>query len=159
MAIFEAFVALGESSVLEVAERLGGPPTSLYYHVDQLAKAGLLIQTGSRQANTRVEHLYKPASTRLRLDKRDRSKPHREALKASAKNALREAEKDFNKAQDTSDEYDPTQMLRVSAKLTEEDAETFKRKLAELGEWLRSNEKPGGQTFSITAVFTPKRPS
>jgi DNA-binding transcriptional ArsR family regulator len=157
MAIFEAFVSLGEASVLEVAERLGGPPTSLYYHVDQLTKEGLLIQTGSRQANTRVEHLYKPASTRLRLDKRDRTKPHREALKASAKNALREAEKDFNDAQETNDAYDPTQMLRVSARLTEEEAEAFKRKLAELGEWLRSNEKPDGKTYSVTAVFTPKR--
>lgn len=157
MAIFEAFVALGEASVLEVAERLGGPPTSLYYHVDQLAKAGLLLQTGSRQANTRVEHLYKPASTRLRLDKKDRSKPHREALKTNIRNALREAEKDFNHAQDINDLQDPTQMLRVSAKLTEEDAEAFKRKLAELGEWLRSKEKPAGQSFSVTAVFTPKR--
>ena len=88
LAIFEAFSTLGESSVLEIAELIGGPPTSLYYHVEQLLKAGLLVQTGSRQANTRVELLYKPASTRLVIDKLDRSAKHRAALKSASKDPV-----------------------------------------------------------------------
>ena len=157
LAIFEAFSTLGESSVLEIAELIGGPPTSLYYHVEQLLKAGLLVQTGSRQANTRVELLYKPASTRLVIDKLDRSAKHRAALKRSLKSALKDAEKDFSSAQESSDERDPTQLLRLTPRLSEEDAEGLKRKLSELGEWVRSRETPDGQPFSITAVFTPRR--
>ena len=48
-------------SVRQIAERLGVPPTRLYYHVNLLEDAGFLQVVHTRKSGARIEKLYRVA--------------------------------------------------------------------------------------------------
>ncbi len=55
-------------SVTELADRMGRPPTALYYHVSQLAELGFLEVAGERRKGKRYESLYRPAAEMFEID-------------------------------------------------------------------------------------------
>lgn len=55
-------------SVTELAERMGRPPTALYYHVTHLAELGFLEVAGERRKGKRYESLYRPAAEMYEID-------------------------------------------------------------------------------------------
>ncbi|MBE3582695.1 MAG: helix-turn-helix transcriptional regulator [Limnochordaceae bacterium] len=60
--ILRAFAGGEQLSVQEIATQLGLPHGKVYYHVQRLAQAGLLVQTGERNINGIIERLYQPAA-------------------------------------------------------------------------------------------------
>ncbi len=52
-------------SIADVAERMGRPPASLYYHFRKLEEAGLLEQVGSRPGVKKREAIYHVTASRL----------------------------------------------------------------------------------------------
>lgn len=53
------------ATVAEIAEHLGVPKTRLYYHVNQLADAGLLIHVDTRKSGARLEKVYRAAARKF----------------------------------------------------------------------------------------------
>ena len=51
-----------KASVAEIAESMGRPADSLYYHIKKLVAADLLVRAGERQAGKRTEVLYELAA-------------------------------------------------------------------------------------------------
>jgi len=92
------FIAPGGMSIAEVAERMGRPPTSLYYHFRLLENVGLLKRVGSRPSGKRSEVLYEPVAERIGIPAtRDSKENNREVLQAVAA-AFRMAERDMEEA-------------------------------------------------------------
>ena len=54
-------VCIDPSSVRQIADRLGVPPTRLYYHVNLLEDAGFLQVVHTRKSGARIEKLYRVA--------------------------------------------------------------------------------------------------
>lgn len=53
------------ATVAEIAEHLGVPKTRLYYHVNQLAEAGLLVHVDTRKSGARLEKVYRAAARKF----------------------------------------------------------------------------------------------
>lgn len=56
--IVDAFQAAGRATVAQVAEQLGRPADSLYYHVRKLISVGLLVEVGQQRSGSRDEAIY-----------------------------------------------------------------------------------------------------
>ena len=65
--ILDSLLNDGPSSIKEVADALGKPPDSLYYHVKLLSKVGLIIQVDSRKSGARDEAIYDVPTERFEL--------------------------------------------------------------------------------------------
>jgi len=65
--IVDSVAVRGPCSVAELAEELGVPADSLYYHVRKLVRAGLLIEHGTRKTDRREEAIYKLPADKIRL--------------------------------------------------------------------------------------------
>jgi len=65
----------GPASVRELAEALGRPAAPLYFHVDKLLAAGLLVELERRPTGRRPEAVYGLVAERLRItrDRKDES--------------------------------------------------------------------------------------
>ena len=60
--IHQVVLSQGEASIREIAEQRGRKPVSLYRHIDQLVKVGLLIEQGTKRTARRDAKVY---STKL----------------------------------------------------------------------------------------------
>lgn len=92
--ILGAFTAVGGMSIREVAERMGRPAGSLYYHFRILEKVGLLRRAGERPGDKRPEVLYEPIAPRIELAAPQQAGDLAPVLKTMA-SAFRMAERDL----------------------------------------------------------------
>lgn len=96
--ILGQFTSPGGMSIAEIAERMGRPATTLYYHFRILEKVGLLVRTGSRPGTKRSEALFEPIANRFEFPVVQDS---RSAVRAAIKTlslAFRMAERDLESA-------------------------------------------------------------
>ena len=56
--ILSSVETYGPCSISEIADNLGRPADSLYYHIRKMTRVGLLVDRGSRRARRRDEHLF-----------------------------------------------------------------------------------------------------
>ena len=75
------FAGADRLSVAELADRMGRPPTALYYHVGQLEELGFLETAGERRKGKRYEHLYRPTAERFEIAA-PTNEGHEDAIKA-----------------------------------------------------------------------------
>lgn len=66
MAIVGQLANAGPVSVRELSKLIGAKPSSLYHHVEQLLKVGLVEEAGKRIVNRRQEVLYKTPGSVMR---------------------------------------------------------------------------------------------
>jgi len=71
------------STVKQVAERMGAPPTRLYYHVNLLEKTGVIRVVMTRKAGAMIEKVYQVAGRQFRPSRALMSSDHDPALLAS----------------------------------------------------------------------------
>jgi predicted ArsR family transcriptional regulator len=88
----------GEASAAELALQLGRHADGLYYHLNVLCRAGLVVEAGGKGADERRYRLAGEATAALRLAYRTGSEPHAAALRKFAHGLLQVAEKDFGDA-------------------------------------------------------------
>lgn len=71
--ILDVLLNGGPSSIKEIANALGKPADSLYYHIRMLSEVGLIIQVDSRKSGARDEAIYDVPTERFELvtDRRD----------------------------------------------------------------------------------------
>lgn len=91
----------GSATVRELADQLGRPADGLYYHVEMLRKAGLLVASPGRSRAGRDERRYRipvRRGDRLRLVYRPEEKANAAAVRGVARGMLRIARRDFEAA-------------------------------------------------------------
>jgi hypothetical protein len=91
----------GSATVRELADQLGRPADGLYYHVEMLRKAGLLVASSGRSRAGRDERRYRipvRRGDRLRLVYRPEEKANAAAVRGVARGMLRIARRDFEAA-------------------------------------------------------------
>src|SRR5689334_6560879 len=100
--LFDTLEALGGvATIAELAEQLGRPADGLYYHVDLLRRAGLLVAApAGRSRAGRSERRYRiPARPgRVGLGYRPREPRNVAAVRAVVGGMLRIARRDFDRA-------------------------------------------------------------
>ena len=100
--LFDTLEALGGvATIAELAEQLGRPADGLYYHVDLLRRAGLLIAApAARSRAGRSERRYRIAGPRrsVGLGYRPRDPRNSAAVRAVVGGMLRIARRDFDRA-------------------------------------------------------------
>ena len=88
--------ALGSASVAELAGQLGRPADGLYYHLRQLAAAGLLVEEATAEGKRYSAHM--PHGEGLRLRYRPGATANAKAVGNVAASVLRIAGRDFKRA-------------------------------------------------------------
>jgi len=93
----------GDRSVREIASHLGMLPESVYNHVHELVKLGLLVESGRRSGTTRSEALFRLIADRVHVDWASASPTYRTALKKATRVAHRLSERVMEEAIDDAD--------------------------------------------------------
>ncbi len=96
--IVSAFERLGSASVAELADALGEPAESLYYHVKRLTRVGILTQAGVKPTEGRSSAVYEFPGRELVLDHRNRSPPFVREMERVAGALLRMAQRGWIRA-------------------------------------------------------------
>lgn len=161
--IVDTLQALGRASVPELAEHLGRPADSLYYHVRALLKAKLLVQVETRQRGRHVEAVYATPEPdkRLMLSYRPGRPASARALGELVASMLRAAQREFDAAiADPACVVDgPRRELwagRAKGWLSDAELERCNALLAELAMLLSSPRTPGrDRLFSLQFLLAP----
>ena len=139
-AIIEVMMERGPSSVAEIATSLDRSPESLYHHLKQLQRIGVVRIAERRKASRRVEKVYEITANDFRIDYTNRSSAFRNALKKTSRTLLRLAEREFSESIDASQSRNATQphhkIGRDLVHLSDRDLATLHDKLNDLHEWL-----------------------
>ena len=148
-------------SVRELAEYLGMPMESLYYHIHHLVKAGLLVRKGERAGTTRHEAVYRLLAGQVCVDWQNHTPAFKEALKKAVRTAHRLSER----MAEAAIESDVCRLggLAAGARIQQESARLSKAKLRELigmlmeiDRFVMENNDPGEETtYVVTASVAP----
>ncbi len=149
-------------TVTELADRLGVPTTRLYYHVNLLVEAGLLVQVDERRSGARTEMIYRRAGTEFKLgpDIVDVIGDRRKAAEAAATvlfDPARAEVEDFLE-HTLGREQQTAHLGRSVVRLSAEAARGFVERLDELLDDVRELDLEDGEqsrTYSLTAAFIP----
>ena len=152
----------GVLSVREMAAHLGMATESLYYHVNALAKLGLLVETGRRAGTTRPEALYALCADRVYVDWENRKPAYRAALKKAVRIAHRLSERVTQAAVD--DAACPMNSPDAGARFQQEcvflDEERLRQlmdKLLEIDRFLAEHQDPKAEhAYVITVAVAPR---
>lgn len=93
--VFDGMQAGGPCTVAELAARMDRKPSSLYYHVHALARAGLLVERGRRKSGARDQVVYGLVADKIQIDHRLQSGAMARTLARSAAAYLRQAEREY----------------------------------------------------------------
>ena len=154
----------GPAGVKELAELLGRPPASLYYHVHELEDAGILRRTGTRPAGRREEGVYELAAERVVINRTKSSKAFMSALDDLHRSTLRAAEREISRAleamrRDPSDRDDAVTLLRMSGRLSPSDLKKARRMLTDLVAFMDDRDDPKATaTYSVTVAMARLEP-
>jgi predicted ArsR family transcriptional regulator len=148
-------------SVREIAQYLGMQTESVYYHVHQLVKAGLLNKKGRRSCTTRDEAVYQLLARHIYVDWSNVTPAYREALKKAVRTAHRLSERMIETAidSDTCRLGGLTAHARIqqeSARLSKEKLRELIRMLMEIDRFVMENSDPEEETtYVVTASVAP----
>lgn len=94
--ILDALAGMPGSSVASIADALGRPADSLYYHLRALARVGLVVPAGRGRA--RSEALYRTIAPNLRLAYDPASPVNAARVETAVASMMRLATRDFRRA-------------------------------------------------------------
>jgi DNA-binding MarR family transcriptional regulator len=145
----------GPATAKDLAKRLDGDEMSLYYHLRQLAKHGL-IETESRPTATKPETLFKVGGAfvvKLDLDDPANLRELQRNITLVLKNAIRDC---TSAAEQLGNAFHEQALIaRAAARLSEEDARELRRKVRELNEWVAERSKSTGSRYCVTISAVP----
>jgi predicted transcriptional regulator len=152
--------SLGPSSVSEIAERLGRSPHSLYYHVRELERVGLVSARETRRTTRRDAVVYALVSEGILIDPQQRSKAFLQTLGEMYSASLRRAERETlfalaNDAHVPPDEPRNSGVFTVNARLTPRSRKLMRKRLLELGDLIEAEDDPRGEATVLTIAVHP----
>ena len=162
--LVSAFEALGDASVRELAAYLGRRPASLYFHLEKLMEAGLVVEVGSRPAAHRREQVYRLIARRLSLRGNLGDPEYGEALADLGRSIARASERDYVRAIEDGHAHlrGPQRNLALHhyhVHLRPRDRQRFVQLLDELADFCIANNDPErGAPLSFTASLAPISP-
>lgn len=95
MDIVDHLVGNGQMSIKQLAASMGRQPSSIYYHIDMLVKAELVVEVGTQISNRRSEVLYATRAPRIRLQKALADPDNLETIDRTVGAVCRQAHRDF----------------------------------------------------------------
>ncbi|MGB8521865.1 MAG: helix-turn-helix domain-containing protein [Candidatus Acidiferrales bacterium] len=155
--IIDVLAQMGTVSVPELAQALGRPADTLYYHLRILHKAGLVETVASRIRDGRTEALYHARN--LNIDYEASRRTNEKELTGMASSMLRLGIRDFKDAvRDKKIVVGGAQRelwsARKTGRLTEKDLARVNRLIQKL----LASASPGsekGQLYGVTVLLTP----
>lgn len=150
----------GPCSIKEVAALLGRSHADLFYHFRELAICGLLDIVEWRKAGKRTEAVYAAAARKYIYELSGKPPSFLEKAAKSVGGMLRLADREFAAAAKAAP-HEPSVLagmkaMRTSARLSNEDSETLKRKIEEIVDWMRERDKAdSGPRVAFTGLVTP----
>lgn len=151
-------------SVKTLAESLDVPVTRLYYHVNQLADAGLIRVVEERKVGAMIERIYQTAARSFRPGKKllesggDPAEMARIAAAVVLDPARFDAEAMLTRhfEEQTPEPDLPANLGRGQSMMNRSRAEAFAKRLEDLlDEFQEDNEGDEAMEFSFSFVFTP----
>ena len=94
--IVDAISAAGPSTMAQIAEWLGRPADTLYYHVAALRRVGLLVESGRRRTGRRFGAVYDVPGRPLLMRPKGSKAP--QAIRSVVRAALRLADRDLKRS-------------------------------------------------------------
>jgi len=95
MDIVDHLVGNGRMSIKQLAASMGRQPSSIYYHINMLVKAELVVEAGSQVSNRRTEVLYATRAPRMRVQKALADPANHETIDRTVGAVCRQAHRDF----------------------------------------------------------------
>jgi predicted transcriptional regulator len=95
MDIVDHLVGNGQMSIKQLAASMGRQPSSIYYHINMLVKAELVVEAGTQISNRRTEVLYATRAPRMRLQKALADPANHETIDRTVGAISRQAHRDF----------------------------------------------------------------
>ena len=93
--LVQALQAVGRASAKELATLLGRLPESLYYHLRELVRVGLVVEVERRPSGRHPEAVYALVARDLSIDAEQRTKAWLEQTARLVRLRLRAVERDF----------------------------------------------------------------
>lgn len=162
--LIEQLTRQGPASIAELAVRLGREPSSLYYHIRLLQRAGVVQEAERRGAGRHQEAVFAATADHVTVacDLDSEESIHAEEQSVGA--LLRLAQRQYGqamrggKARPEGDDSN-LQALRIRANLDAKARTELNRRVEELMEFLRREREPGsGEPISLTLVISPLSP-
>jgi DNA-binding Lrp family transcriptional regulator len=159
--LLDVLEAAGPSAISELAERLGRAPDSLYFHVRELVRVGLVVEVERRKVGRHVFVVYDLVGRPLRID---RSKAKRADLQSVVAGILRLATRDYQRGlADPSTVPDGPERnhwgARVRGWIDATEVARANELLEELSELIREGHPgPGRQPVALAWVLAPVPP-
>ena len=158
----EIIAALGDAgavSIAELARRLGRTPHSLYYHVKQLAAAGIVVPAEVRHRGRHDERIWTLVADRILLGAaadgsgRDGSR----AVDAMLRLTSRELQLALRRARSRRGEGPSVIGLRMKGRLDEATLTRLRRLIAQMEAVIQRANRRGrtGRLYALTIVLTP----
>lgn len=157
--IVDAIAALGESTVLEVAQHLGRAADSLYFHMRRLEKVGLIQEVEKRKEGKYLVAVYGLPGKIMRV--KYGAGVGAKSVQRVVAGAVRLGIRDFNRAMVASDtEFSgPSRNVwggRMKGWVSKEDVIEINRLLEELGAiFHRSTQEEGKSLQSLAWISAP----
>ncbi len=148
-------------SVRDMADRLGRPVASLYFHVHKLVGAGLLVEGDQRGSGPAAEVLYRAVADRIALLVNPRSPDSVDAVVKSVRALLRQVGREFENACRSASHHATMPAQDAAARrqrvwLTPQDAAEARRMLDSVERFLvRKSRKSGGTEHTWTSLLLP----
>lgn len=159
--VIECLSLYGPASAAQIAHCIRRIPESLYYHIRQLERAGIVVKAGTRRARRRNEAVYRLVAPRLVLTRRKRGERFRHALARSYEALLRAAARDCRRALSVDDVATdgPARRLmvhRYNVRLRRVDVVRLNRLLDEVGRLMQASDcTTGGDAMAVTVAMSP----
>lgn len=100
MEILQAFTGTPRLTVRDLAEKLGKPRGSLYYHVRKLAQIGVLVEVERFLVGRRYESVYEVLAERITVGSDASTPAQRDATVKFVWSTLRQVGREFEAAMD-----------------------------------------------------------
>ncbi|MCZ6837096.1 MAG: helix-turn-helix domain-containing protein [Planctomycetota bacterium] len=144
--------AIGPCSVRELAERMGREPEALYYHLRNMLKSGLVIETGRRPAGRRYEAIYDVVGRPFRVDPTITRPGFLDGLYRSAAARLRLADRCLKQTimakravrEGASRSF---RIEQINVRLSDRNLKAYNRQVTELMSFLREHDDPDAENF------------
>ena len=152
---------LGPCSIRELALRMGREPATLYYHINMLTRAGILIRSAVRGEGRREQAIYELAYKSVRVDIHQNSLQFKKALVRGVSGLLRYAERTFVAAlrKDTTIKTGKATELRISqvnVRLTKERLREVNRRLDEVQAYIEGSDSSHADSmYAVTICVAP----
>ncbi len=155
-----ALEMLGPCSIRDLASRMSRQPATLYYHVNMMERAGVLVRYGVRDTGRHAETIYMLAEKRIRLDMTQRTPRFLDAVTRGFASLLRYAERTLATAlkSETTTKTGKASELRirqVNVRLTRNKLVELNRRLDDLQSYIDDADSPSAKsTYAITICLS-----